>query len=86
MLEMTSCGRADKVPLELSRQQIDELSEFYWDTDVSTKELKDYFGLSKPVHRYITPLVTGEECPNCSAVLGWVELSVRLRLLQRRTS
>jgi 5-methylcytosine-specific restriction endonuclease McrA len=38
--------------MELSRQQIDELNEFYWDTDVSTKELKDYFGISKPVHRY----------------------------------
>jgi len=65
--------------LELTRQQIDELSEFYWDTDVSTKELKDYFGLSKPVHRYITPLATGEECPNCSAVLVYPSRSARER-------
>jgi hypothetical protein len=65
--------------MELSRQQIDELNEFYWDTDVSTKELKDYFGISKPVHRYITPLVTGEECPNCSANLVYPSRSTRGR-------
>jgi hypothetical protein len=55
--------------LELTRQQVAELSEFYWDTDVSTKELQDYFGLPRAVHRYINPLAAGEECPNCSAVL-----------------
>jgi hypothetical protein len=53
------------MPLDLSGQRIDELSEFYWDKDVSTKELKDYFGISKPVHRYITPLAAREECSNC---------------------
>jgi hypothetical protein len=76
---ITPRDRADKVPLELTRQQIDELSEFYWDTDVSTKELKDYFGLSKPVHRYITPLATGEECPNCAAALVYPSRSARER-------
>ena len=60
---MTSRGRADKVPMELSRQQIDELNEFYWDTDVSTKELKDSFGISKPVHRYITPWLQARNAP-----------------------
>ncbi len=33
---LTPGGRADKVLMELTRQQKDELSEFYWDTDVST--------------------------------------------------
>ena len=56
--------------MELTRQQVAELSEFYWDTDVSTKELQDYFGLPRAVHRYINPLAAGEECPNCSAVQG----------------
>jgi DnaD/phage-associated family protein len=65
--------------LELTRQQLDELSEFYWDTDVSTKELKDHFGLSKPVHHYITPLATDERCPNCSAVLVYPSRSARER-------
>jgi hypothetical protein len=43
------------------------------------KELKDYFGISKPVHRYITPLATGEECSNCSAVLIYPSRSARER-------
>lgn len=65
--------------MDLTRQQIDELGEFYWDTDVSTKELKDHFGLSNPVHRYIAPLVTGEECPNCAARLVYSSRSARDR-------
>jgi len=64
---------------EISSQQVEELSEFYWDTDVSTKELQDYFGLSRPVHRYINPLAAGEECPNCSAVLVYSSRSARQR-------
>lgn len=63
--------------MDLTGQQLDELGEFYWDTDVSTKELKDHFGLSKPVHRYIAPLVTGEECPNCAAPLVYPSRSAR---------
>jgi hypothetical protein len=58
---------------------MEELSEFYWETDVSTKELQDYFGLSKPVHRYIIPLAAGEECPNCSADLVYPSRSARQR-------
>lgn len=65
--------------MELTRQQVAELSEFYWDTDVSTKELQDYFGLPRAVHRYINPLAAGEECPNCSAVLVYPSRSARDR-------
>ena len=67
------------MPSEISRQQLEELSEFYWDTDVSTKDLQEYFELSKPVHRYINPLAAGEECPNCSAILVYPSRSARDR-------
>ena len=67
------------MPPDLTRQQVEELSEFYWDTDVSTKDLQEYFGLSRAVHRYINPLASGEECPNCSAVLVYPSRSARDR-------
>ena len=67
------------MPPELTRHQVEELNEFYWDTDVSTKELQDYFGLSRAVHRYVNPLASGEECPNCSAVLVYSSRSARDR-------
>src|SRR5215218_3237682 len=76
---MSFRGLANKMPSDLNHQQVEELSEFYWDTDVSTKELQDYFGLSKPVHRYINPLAAGEECPNCSAILVYPSRSARDR-------
>ncbi len=65
--------------MELTPQQIDELSEFYWDTDLSITELEDYFGLMKPVHEYTLPLITGEECLNCSAILIYPTRSARDR-------
>jgi hypothetical protein len=67
------------MPSELTSQQVEELSEFYWDTDVSTKELQNYYGLSKPVHRYVTPRAADEECPNCSAVFVYPSRSARDR-------
>jgi hypothetical protein len=67
------------MPPELTRLQTEELSEFYWDTDVSTKELQAYFGLSRAVHRYINPLASGAECPNCSADLVYPSRSARDR-------
>lgn len=51
--------------MSLTEEQQQELSEFYWDTDVSTKELQNYFMLSNPVHKHILPLKSGVECPNC---------------------
>jgi hypothetical protein len=76
---MSFRGPTNVMASDLTSQQVEELSEFYWDTDVSTKELQDYFGLSKPVHRYINPLAAGEECPNCSAILVYPSRSARDR-------
>ena len=67
------------MPSDLTRHEVEELTEFYWDTDVSTMELQDHFGLSGPVHRHIAPLAAGEECPNCSAVLVYPSRSARQR-------
>src|SRR3712207_2519840 len=76
---MAARVRANRKPLDLTRRQLDELNEFYRDTDVSTRELKYHFGLSKPVHHYITPLATGKECPNRSAVQVYYSRSARER-------
>jgi hypothetical protein len=76
---MSLRGLVNTMSSELTRQEVEELSEFYWETDISTKELQDYFGLSKSVHRYIIPLAAGEECPNCSAVLVYPSRSARQR-------
>lgn len=54
---------------ELDSLQQQELSQFYWETDVSTSELKKHYDLTKPVHHYIAPLPTGSLCPSCGGVL-----------------
>jgi hypothetical protein len=69
----------ESMPSELTHQQVEELSQIYWDTDVSTKELQDHFGLLRAVHRYITPFTTGENCPNYSADLVYPSRSARGR-------
>ena len=51
--------------MSLTEEQQQELSEFYWDTDISVKELQNYFMLPSAVHRHILPLKSGVECPNC---------------------
>jgi hypothetical protein len=63
--------------MELNSEQIKELSEFYWETDISTSELQKHFGLPKPAHRYIVPFVTDVECPNCSEKLVYKSRSSR---------
>ena len=50
--------------MELSLAKRKQLSELYWNNDVSTKELQQYYGLSKPVHLFLGPLPTDESCPN----------------------
>lgn len=57
--------------MDISSEQLEELNEFYWETDISTKELQAHFGLPKPVHVFISPLAINEECPNCSALLSY---------------
>ena len=51
--------------MNLTKEQLEELSEFYWETDISTKELQNHFKLPSAIHRYILPLKSGTECPNC---------------------
>lgn len=63
--------------MELSSQQIAELSEFYWETDIATVELQKHFGLPKPVHLYISPYITDVECPNCFENLVFKSRSAR---------
>lgn len=63
----------------LTRDQLEELNEFYWDTDLSTTELKAHFNLSKPVHHFISALITNKECPNCGALLAYSSRSARNR-------
>lgn len=55
--------------MTLSPQQQQELDEFYWETDISTVELQQHFGLAKGVHLFVSPLPTGVECPNCGSIL-----------------
>ena len=31
--------------MNLTKEQLEELSEFYWETDISTKELQSHFKL-----------------------------------------
>ena len=51
--------------MNLTKEQLEELSEFYWETDISTKELQNHFKLPSGIHRYVLPLKSGTECPNC---------------------
>jgi tetratricopeptide (TPR) repeat protein len=55
--------RIDNSPLTAGRQR--ELDDFYWQTNISTAELKDYFDLPKAVHFYVTPLLSDTICPTC---------------------
>ena len=51
--------------MNLTKEQLEELSEFYWETDISTKELQNYFKLPSGIHRYVLPLKSGTDCLNC---------------------
>jgi len=65
--------------LDLTPEQLDELNEFYWDTDLSTSELKEHFRLKKPVHHFVSPLPSEMACPNCAAILVYRSRSARDR-------
>lgn len=65
--------------MELTLEQQQELDELYWQTDISTRELQRYFGLSKAVHTFVTPLLTGVPCPNCGAQLVYKSRAARSR-------
>ena len=64
--------------MELSLDERKELSEFYWDTDMSTKELRQYYKLSESVHRFITPFVTDDPCPSCGEKLVYTSRTAKI--------
>lgn len=63
--------------MEITDAQKLELSEFYWETDLSTAEIQRYFSLKKPVNQYVTPLTTEEACPNCSSTMVYRSRTAR---------
>ena len=64
--------------MELSLDERKELSEFYWDTDMSTKELQQHYKLSKFVRSFITPFVTDDPCPSCGEKLVYTSRTARI--------
>ena len=63
--------------MELSLAKRKQLSELYWNNDVSTKELQQYYRLSKPVHLFLGPLPTDESCPNCGEKLVYISRTAK---------
>jgi len=63
--------------MELTAEQQRELDEFYWETDISTHELQEHFGLSKAVHFFASPLPTTATCPNCGSQLVYRSRTAR---------
>lgn len=63
--------------MTLTTEQRQELSEFYWNTDISTKELKNHFKFSGVAHRHILPLNSGSKCPNCGHPMFFKSRSAR---------
>ena len=64
--------------MELSLDERKELSEFYWDTDMSTKELEQHYKLPKPVRSFITPFVTEDPCPSCGEKLVYTSRTAKI--------
>ena len=63
--------------MNLTEEQRKDLNEFYWETDMSTKELKDHFKLSGGVHKHVQPLRSGAECPNCQHPMFFTSRTAR---------
>lgn len=63
--------------MSLTREQLEEVSELYWDEEYSTTEIQSCYGITKPLHQIIIPQKSDEDCPNCSAKLVYTSRSSR---------